>query len=680
MFRPLGASRARPRPVCAVPLVLSALLLTTVGAAAQEAAQWPAYGRDPGGSRYSPLAQIDTANVAGLAVAWTFHTGELGQKVAQGAPPSLEVTPILVDGALYLSTPLGRVFALDPGTGAVRWRFDARVDVNAGYGDFTSRGVSTWLDTAAAPTAVCRRRILVATIDARLIALDAISGVPCDSFGRGGTVNLRRGLRIAPFEFSAYQQTSPPLVIGDLVIVGSSIADNSRANPASGEVRAFDARSGALRWTWYPIPQDGAVATASWRGGAGRRTGGANAWSVLVADAERGLVFVPTSSPAPDYFGGLRPGDNRYANSVVALRVSTGEVVWHFQTVHHDLWDYDNASPPALADVIRDGARIPVVLQATKTGMLFVLHRETGDPVFPVEERPVPASSIASEEAWPTQPFTRSTPPLSPHRRNPNEAWGPSESDRLACEQQLGSLEGGSIFSPPSRRGTLMTPSNIGGAHWGGVAVDPQHHLAIVPVNEVAAMVQLIPDREFDAAEARATSARTGDQYTRMRGTGYVMRRRILLGPSQLPCTPPPFGSLVAVSLRTGQIAWRVPLGTLRLPDGSLGPAEWGSPNLGGAIITAGGLVFIGASADRAFRAFETQSGRELWRADLPAGAKATPMTYANAGRQYVVVAAGGGDVWGEGDSIIAYALPRPDTPSTADAGAPRARPARLVP
>ncbi|MBX3174961.1 MAG: pyrroloquinoline quinone-dependent dehydrogenase [Gemmatimonadaceae bacterium] len=627
---------------------------------AQTAAQWPNYGRDAGGSRFSPLALIDTANVSALTVAWTFQTGELGTRVERGSPPSLEVTPIVVDGVMYISTPLGRVIALDPGTGAVRWRYDAQVNINAGYGDFTSRGVSTYLDPAAAPGGACRRRIFVATIDARLIALDALTGVPCERFGRDGEVDLRRRLRIAPFEFQAYQQTSPPLVIGDLVVVGSSIADNSRANPASGEVRAFDARTGALRWTWYPIPQDDeAMQERSWRGGSARRTGGANAWSVLVADVARGLIFVPTSSPAPDYYGGLRPGDNRYANSIVALRARTGEVAWHFQTVHHDLWDYDNASPPALAEVVREnGARVPVVLQATKTGMLFVLHRETGDAVFPVEERPVPPSSISTEEAWPTQPFTVRTPPLSPHRRTAADAWGINEEDRSFCENALRALDGGTIFSPPSRRGTLVTPSNIGGAHWGGVAVDALNDLAIVPVNELIADVQLIPDREFDADAAREISSRTGDQFTRMRGTGYVMRRSILRAPSGLPCSPPPFGSLVAVSLRDGNIAWKVPLGTLRLPDGNLGPAEWGSPNLGGAIVTAGGLVFIGASADRSFRAFDSRSGRELWRGDVPAGAKATPMTYSHGGKQYVVIAAGGGGFWGEADSIVAFALP----------------------
>jgi quinoprotein glucose dehydrogenase len=638
--------------------VVSALAIASA-LSAQAPGDWPAYGRDPGGSRFSPLAQIDTANVGALVRAWEFRTGEAGVRIGDGSPLSLEVTPLMVDGLLYLSTPFGRVIALHPGTGEERWRFDAEVDIEAGYGDFTSRGVSHWVDTAAAPRSACARRIFVATIDARLIALDAATGRRCEGFGRNGSVNLRRGLRIAPFEFQAYQQTSPPLVIGDLLVLGSSIADNSRVDPASGEVRAFDARTGALRWTFDPIPQRAdARADSSWERNSERRTGGANAWSVLVADPARGLVFVPTGSAAPDYFGGLRPGDNRYANSVVALRASSGAVVWHFQTVHHDLWDFDNAAPPALADVVREGIHIPVVLQATKSGMLFVLHRETGEPVFPVEERPVPRSRVVGEQAWPTQPFTVRTPPLVPLSLSAADAWGPTEADRAACAAILAPLRNEGPFTPPSREGTLVVPSNIGGAHWGGVAVDRVNDLAIIPVNRLATLVQLIPEREFDPREASEISSRSGAQFTRMRGTGQVMRRQIIRGPSGLPCTPPPFGTLVAVSLRTGEIAWNVPLGTFPTPDGGETNPEWGSVSLGGAIATAGGVVFIAATIDRALRALDARTGRVLWRAALPAGGKATPMTYEFEGRQYVVIAAGGGDVWGAGDSIVAFALP----------------------
>jgi quinoprotein glucose dehydrogenase len=498
-------------------------------------------------------------------------------------------------------------------------------------------------------------------IDARLIAIDARDGQACTGFGVNGTVDLRRGLRNPPFEMSEYEVTSPPAIVGGLVVVGSAVADNNRTQAASGEVRAFDARTGALRWTWDPVPQQpGDPAYDTWVGPRAHTTGAANAWSVIVADTARGLVFVPTSSPSPDYFGGDRPGENRYANSIVALRAATGEVVWHFQTVHHDLWDFDNASPPALATVRSGGREIDVVVQATKTGMLFVLDRATGAPVFPVEERPVPRSTVPGEEAWPTQPFTALTPPLSPHALRPNDVWGATPADRDSCRAAIAPLRNEGIFTPPSLEGTLVIPSNIGGAHWGGVAIDASRALAIIPVNRLAAMVQLIPFERLDQDSVRVGRERFGFEYTRMRGTPYVMRRRILRGPSGLPCTPPPFGTLVAVSLATGQRVWDVPLGNVNAlaGEGATLPRDWGSPTLGGPIVTAGGLVFMAGTLDRSIRAFDIETGRELWRGELPASGKATPMTYRANGKQYVVISAGGGGVWGRGDWIVAFALP----------------------
>src|SRR5688572_21068601 len=355
----------------------------------QSPGDWPAYGRDPGGARFSPLTQITRANVTRLQVAWTYHTGMLDMTGMRHRPPQLEVTPLVVDRLMYISTPLGVIAALDPVTGVERWRYDAKVDPHRGYGDFASRGVAFW-----------RGRVFATTIDSRLLALDAADGKPCAGFGTAGAVDLRVGLRVAPSEFQAYQVTSPPVVVGDLVITGSAVADNSSPAPASGEVRAFDARTGALKWTFDPVPQDSTdPAFRTWQDGSARRTGAANVWSIIVADPDRDLVFLPTSSPAPDYFGGLRLGENRYANSIVALRASTGRVVWHFQTVHHDLWDYDNASPPALTTVTRNGARVAAVIQTTKSGMMFVLDRMTGKPLFPVEERAVSPSSVPGETA-----------------------------------------------------------------------------------------------------------------------------------------------------------------------------------------------------------------------------------------------------------------------------------------
>jgi quinoprotein glucose dehydrogenase len=621
---------------------------------------WPVYGGDAGGARFSPLARITRDNVAKLVVAWAYHTGEPAFDLAR--QPSLQVTPIVVDNVMYISTPLGKVMALEPATGRELWRYDARVNPKGGYGDFASRGVSTWVDTTLKPGAPCRRRIYVATIDARLISLDGASGYPCVVFGVEGTIGLREGLRIPPAFPAAYQVTSPPVVVNNLVITGSSIADNSRPAPASGDVRAFDARTGALRWTWHPIPQDPQdPAYATWRNGSAAKTGAANVWSIMTADPARDLIFLPTSSAAPDYYGALRLGDNRYANSIVALRASTGRVVWHFQTVHHDLWDYDNAAPPALVTVTRDGKSIPAVAQATKTGMLFVLHRETGAPVFPIEERKVPASTIPGEEASPTQPFTTVIPPLSPHSFSADEIFAINPDFQAACKQMIAGLRNEGIFTPPSLEGTIAMPSNIGGAHWGGVAADNQSGIVVAPVNRVAAMVQLIPVKGFDLAAARLESSRLGQgyEYTVMEGTPYIMRRRLLLGPGQAPCTPPPFGALVAISLRTGAKLWDVPLGTPPMPPGAPPmPMNLGMPNLGGPIVTAGRLVFIAATLDRTFRAFDLDSGKELWKTPLPAGGRATPMTYEAGGRQFVVIAAGGGNEFGFGDAITAYALP----------------------
>ncbi|HEV7366014.1 MAG TPA: pyrroloquinoline quinone-dependent dehydrogenase [Gemmatimonadales bacterium] len=656
---------------CVIQTVASTICAAGLGA---QEVDWPAYGRDPQGTRYLPANEITRENVAQLAVAWTYRTGETDPRFATTKPTSFEATPLVIDSIMYVGTPLGRVIALEAATGRERWVFDPHVKRNVTYGDFASRGVSAWLDPEASKGSSCRRRIFVATAQSQLYALDALSGRPCRQFGSGGMVDLEQGLRIPPFEPQAYSVTSPPLVMNGLVITGSSIADNSRPAPASGEVRAYDARTGALRWSWDPIPQDPAdPAYRDWGGQLARNSGGANAWSVLAGDPERDLVFVPTGSAAPDYYGALRLGDNRYANSIVALKASTGKVVWAFQTVHHDLWDYDNASPPSLTGIMHEGKAKSAVLQATKSGMLFVLDRETGKPIFPVEERKVPASDIPGEQASPTQPFTTVTPPLSPHRLTPDQVWGVNETDRAACHAAIDSLRNEGIFTPPSVRGTVVMPSNIGGAHWGGVAVDPVRQIAVVPVNRVAVVVQLIPRRQYHEATALAEDQRLGREYeyNEMKGTPYVMRRRVILSPSGTPCTAPPFGSLVAIDLKTGRRLWEVPLGSpAGLMDSAQAaniPAGLGSPNLGGPMVTAGGIVFIGAALDRSLHAYDIETGRLLWRGRLPASGKATPMSYRLAsGEQLVAIAVGGGEEFGKGDYVIAFHLlgPKPSVPA----------------
>ena len=607
---------------------------------AQTNSDWPYYGRDPGGSRYSPLEQINRTNVHRLTVAWTYHSGE----VPEGRARSFEATPLHIDGILYFITPLGKFIALDAVSGREIWKYDAQVDPQTRFGDFTSRGVSTFRDSRRPRNQPCHRRIVAGTVDARLIALDAATGKPCLEFGDSGVVNLRTGLRNVPSGNSEYEVTSPPAIIRDLIITGSAVADNNRIDAASGEVRAYDARSGKLRWTWDPVPQQPTdPAHATWQGRNALRTGGANAWSVIAADTARGLVFVPTSSPSPDYFGGERHGDNRYANSIVALNTTTGKVVWHFQTVHHDLWDYDNAAPPALISITRNGRRVPVVVQATKSGQLFVLDRATGKPVFPVTERAVPQSDVPGEASSPTQPFS-SIDAISPQSFELSSLNGLGATDREYCQQRFSGLRNEGVFTPISLRGTIMYPSNIGGAHWGGVAYDAAREVVVVPVNTAVAIARLIPEAEFVADSARADGQRTGAQYTRMRGTPYWMRREIVRAPSGGLCTPPPLGKLVAVSMKTGKTVWETALPT---------------PNLGGPIATAGGLVFLAATVDKKLRAFDIETGRELWSAELPAGGKATPMTYMRDGKQYVIIAAGGdGGFFGASDALLAFKLP----------------------
>jgi quinoprotein glucose dehydrogenase len=418
-----------------------------------------------------------------------------------------EAVPIFVDGTLFLSTPLGNVLALDPANGAVRWRFDAKLSLDASYGDFASRGVSTWVDSRLARGAVCHRRIFVAPVDARLIALDAATGKPCRDFGAVGQVDLTVGLRNPPDYKGEYEVTSPPAIFGDLVIVGSAIGDNSRANAPSGVVRAFDARSGIQKWTWDPIPRDaGEEGYDTWQGPVAHNTGAANAWSLISVDAKRGLIFVPVGSASPDFFGGERLGQNLFANSVVALHAATGKVAWHFQAVHHDLWDYDIPSQPVLVTVRRNGSVVDAVVVTTKMGHVFVLDRATGTPVFPIEERPVPASDVQGEKAWPTQPFPVLPAPLTPARLSADDAFGLTPEDRAACKARIAGARSEGIFTPPSLRGTIIYPGNIGGSNWSGAAWDPTRKLLVTPTNNLAFAVTLYPSR-FDGGSA---TSRTG--------------------------------------------------------------------------------------------------------------------------------------------------------------------------
>jgi quinoprotein glucose dehydrogenase len=632
------------------PWILAAglALFTMAGPAQSEGdTEWPEYGGDAGGLRYSPVADVTPQNVAKLKVAWTFSHEDYSDGSGEWATTSAyELTPILVDGTLFGCTPMNRVFALDPQTGEEHWIYDPQIDPAGHYSNqLICRGVSAWLDPQRAADATCRRRIFTATNDARLIALDAGDGKPCADFGEGGQVLLKKGVQ-PELWLGEYQVTSAPTVVGDVVVVGSAVSDNDRVDAPSGVIRAYDVRSGAQRWAWdlrppdTPAPVDGTYTP-----------GTPNVWAPMSADPERDLLFVPTGNPSPDYYRGVEvPPRDYYGSAVVALRASTGEVVWHFQTVHHDLWDYDVPSQPTLFPLKRPGKTIPAVVQPTKMGLLFMMDRTTGEHVFGVEERPVPGERLS-----PTQPFPLKPPALVPHVMP--EVWGLTPFDKRGCRKQLEALRNDGIYTPPSLQGSIMYPGNAGGSNWGSIAIDPERQLLVANVVDLPWVVRLVPREEYEALRKAGTEIELAPQD----GTPYALSRRTMFSSIGIPCNPPPWGTLAAVDLSNGEIRWQVPLGTVR--DITPLPIPWklGVPGMGGPLVTGSGLIFIGATLDDYIRAFDLESGEELWKGRLPAGGSATPMTYRSGGRQYVVIAAGGHGRAGNklGGHLLAYALPQ---------------------
>lgn len=614
------------------------LTLSWTAANITHAQQWDRYG-GPGGQQFSPLTEINRENLGRLSLAWTYRTGDLNEGFVYKGH-SFQANPIIWQGTLYLSTAANEVMAVDAATGEERWRFDAAIPRDIAYSESASRGVSIWHGESQ----TCPHRIFMGTLTGYVHALDAESGEPCADFGDDGKVDMRSGVGDHADLAGYYGITSPPAVAGDALIVGSAIGDNREVSSPRGIVRSLDVRSGAVNWIWDPLPIGFA--------------GSANVWAPISVDVERGLAFLSTSSPSPDFYGGERIGDNRYANSVVALDIGSGDVVWHQQLVHHDIWDYDLPAQPVLTTLEHSGQSVDAVVIVTKTGMMYTFNRANGAPIHPIVERSVPASDVPGEQAWPTQPFS-SLPPLVEHRAlTEDDAFGIAWFDRRSCQRTIRESRNEGIFTPPSLQGSILYPSYAGGSNWGGVAVDAERQIAVVNVNQVPAVVRLIPREELPAL--LDSGELHGWQVSRQSGTPYAMARRILMSPLGLPCTRPPWGKLVAMDLRAGEILWDVPLGTIR----DLAPApvpnfQWGVPNMGGPLVTASGLIVIGAAAEHSLRIFDLMTGEQLWEYRLPAPAMATPMSYELDGVQYIAVAVGGHGQLDTvmGDYVMAFRL-----------------------
>jgi quinoprotein glucose dehydrogenase len=647
-------------------------LLGTVASRGQSAADgdWPTYGGGLAAQHYSVRAQINRDNVHDLAVAWTFHTGALRKPGATNKRSNFEANPILWHGMLYLDTPYNEVFALDATSGRMVWSYDPGVDHNTQFGIVSARGVALWHAAAPSVSDCASNRVFVATLDRRLIAMDATTGAPCHHFGRDGTVDLAASLHLLDTRW--YSFTSPPTVVGDVVVLGSSVADNQLVAAPSGVIRGFDARSGELLWSFEPLQQqeDGR-----------QHSGSGGAWSVISADPLLGLVFVPTGSPSVDFYGANRPGDDRDANSVVALEAKTGHRVWGYQVVHHDLWDLDVASEPLLF-TFRDTT--PAVAVTTKMGMTFVLDRRTGQPLYPVIERPVPKSDLPEESASRTQPFS-SLPLMAPMTIDRSQFGELDDEDKRFCLGRLAALVDRGPYTPVGLKPTLLYPGSTGGVNWGSAAFDPSTGVLYANVNQMAYETRLVPR---DPPKPSVTSTLLGwlgeaqDYWSELlfpkalgpppatllppdsigyelsmqAGTPYKIFRAPLLTAAGLPCTPGPWSSIVALDLNRGKILWRTPLGTL-VPGRATGAVT-----VSGPIVTAGGLLFTGGGNEPVLRAFDVATGREIWRGALPVAAQSTPMTYEIDGRQFVVIAAGGHMSVAPtlGDSVVAFALPSP--------------------
>lgn len=630
---------------------------------------WPVVGGNQEGQRFSNLQQITPDNVDQLEVAWVYHTGDVSPGTATYGATTFQATPLVINGSMYFCTGYNRIIALDPETGSERWTFDPRVDLTGVYTP-SCRGVAYWQATTGQPAEgdqQCQRRILSGTLDARLIAVDADTGLPCSDFGDNGNVDLKANL--GDLRLAEYYVTSAPLVIGDLVVTGAFVKDGQRTDAPPGVVRAFDVRSGELRWAFDPVPPGMEPVTAEQaRAGANFTRSTPNSWGHLSADVEKGIVYVPTGGSQPDHYGGPERGNmDYYGTSVVAVDARNGKPLWQFQAVHHDLWDYDVAAQPVLFE---QNGEVPGVIAVTKMGHIFLLNRETGAPLFPVEERPVPASTVPGEMTAPTQPFPTLPKPIHPPLITEDDIWGIYPGDRSACLEQFKRFEYQGIFTPPAlNKFALLWPGLGGGVNWGSVSVNPKENIMVVNSMRVPYTAKILPREQADSLDGSDLVGVNPQE-----DTPYVVVRGGFLSPHNTPCTAPPWGVLTAIDLDSGTTLWERPLGNLEelAPLGVGKLFNWGTPNTGGTLQTASGLIFVAATLDGYIRAFDIHSGEVLWDDKLPAPAQATPMTYrlSKTGKQYLAIAAGGHgplayaakgpEKLGEllGDALVVYRLP----------------------
>ncbi len=622
---------------------------------------WRDYGRTQFGQRYSPLKQITPANVKNLKVAWTFRTGDLPGK-NDPVETTFEVTPIKVNDTLYLCSQHQRLFALDARTGKLRWSYDPKVQDNPTFQHLTCRGVSYHetvagalnADGTPAPTD-CPRTIFLPVNDGRMIALDADSGKPCESFGEHGTLNLQVGMGEHTPGF--YEPTSPPVVSDKILVVAGAVIDNYSTREPSGVIRGFDIHTGKLVWAWDSGAQDeNALPSATHT----YTNNSPNSWMTASYDPKLGLVYMPMGVQTPDIWAGNRtPLAERYSSALVALDISTGKRVWSYQTVHHDLWDMDLPSQPTLADLPTANGVVPAILQPAKTGNLFVLDRRTGVPIVPAPERPVPQGAAPGDRTSPTQPFSELT--FRPEAKLTGaDMWGATIFDQLACRITFHRLRYEGTFTPPSLQGTLVFPGNLGMFEWGGIAVDPTRNIAIanpMAIPFVSTLIPRGPNNPSAPNDAHPSGTENGVQP--MYGTPYGVDLHALLSPVGIPCMRPPWGYMAGIDLTTKKIVWMHKNGTIRDSSPIPLPFKLGVPTLGGPMTTAGGVTFLTSTLDYYIRAYDVTTGEQLWQDRLPAGGQSTPMTYAIDGQQYVITAAGGHGSFGTkiGDYVIAYKL-----------------------